>query len=375
VRVLHLFSNHKWTGPAEPALNLCLALRCQGIAAEFACAPGPPAGQNKIVETARDRGLEPVLRFTLAKHRQPLLNFLDRGRLRRYLRQERFDLIHCHLDNDHQIAAPVAAEADLPLIRSSYRGNGFPDQLRYRRLLRKTAFLIEASGKALQSDAAAFNFEPERMQVVPGAIDTDRFDPAHPVPDGRKWLNIAPDVFAAGIVARLQTHRRYEDLFRAFRRLLDVQPDAQLIVIGRGTKEEQVGLAPVRELGIEDHVHFTGFIDGENYAGMLRALDAGVYLVPGSDGTCRAAREIMAMGRPVIAADRGMLAEIVTHEQDGLIFDGSEEALAQCLIRLASDRRDRARLGKAARLTARTRYALDVQAARVAEIYRRITAK
>ena len=31
IRVLHLFSNTKWTGPAEPALNLCVALRKIGV--------------------------------------------------------------------------------------------------------------------------------------------------------------------------------------------------------------------------------------------------------------------------------------------------------------------------------------------------------
>ena len=39
MRVLHLFSNAKWTGPAEPALNLCVALRRYGVDADFACAP------------------------------------------------------------------------------------------------------------------------------------------------------------------------------------------------------------------------------------------------------------------------------------------------------------------------------------------------
>ncbi len=36
MRVLHLFSNAKWTGPAEPALNLCVALRRAGVEAAAA---------------------------------------------------------------------------------------------------------------------------------------------------------------------------------------------------------------------------------------------------------------------------------------------------------------------------------------------------
>jgi len=58
MRVLHLFSNSKWTGPAEPALNLCVALRARGVAADFACGPHCGSPVNKVVATARDRGIE-----------------------------------------------------------------------------------------------------------------------------------------------------------------------------------------------------------------------------------------------------------------------------------------------------------------------------
>ena len=98
MRVLHLFSNSKWTGPAEPALNLCVALRTIGIEVEFACSPGPESRRNKIIETARDRGVEPILEFRLPKHRRLWSNFLDRAALRKYLRNRPFDLVHCHLE-------------------------------------------------------------------------------------------------------------------------------------------------------------------------------------------------------------------------------------------------------------------------------------
>ena len=43
MKILHIFSNWKWTGPAEHALNLALQLRQHGHDVTFACAP-PPAG-------------------------------------------------------------------------------------------------------------------------------------------------------------------------------------------------------------------------------------------------------------------------------------------------------------------------------------------
>ena len=68
LRVLHLFSNSKWTGPAEPALNLCIGLRALGVHADFACAPNAGASVNKVAETARDRVLAQAIDRVRAKY-------------------------------------------------------------------------------------------------------------------------------------------------------------------------------------------------------------------------------------------------------------------------------------------------------------------
>jgi len=372
LRVLHLFSNCKWTGPAEPALNLCLALRRRGVDALFACAPEAGSSVNKIVETARDRGLEPVLEFRLDKHRNPWRNLLDRRALRRWLDVHPVDLIHCHLDNDHDIAMAPAEERHIPIIRSSYEGLGFADDRRRLRFLRNAALVIEPSEIARDNDLLQHATKPERLVVIPGAVDTERFDPHRELPDGRRWLNLPHGAFVIGIVARMQTHRHYEDLFQAVAGMAAADPNVHLVVIGRGSRQEQVGFEPVRRLGLEKNVHFTGFIDGENYVGMLKAFDVGVFLVPGSDGTCRAAREMLAMGRPMVVADRGMLREIVADGQDGMVFDGSAEGLQDALCRLRDDRALRFEMGGNARSHAVSRYSLDAQAEAVEGCYQRV---
>ncbi len=369
MRVLHLFSNSKWTGPAEPALNLCVSLRDLEVETDFACAAGSGRNVNKVVETARDRGVDPVTGLGLHKHRQPLRNFLARRALARYLDARPVDIIHCHLDNDHEIALAPAMKRGIPVVRSNYHGEGLPQGGRNARLLRHTAMLIEPSCIARDHDARVHGVTPSKMRVIPNAVDTHRFDPARDTPDGRRWLNLPRDAFVVGIVARMQTHRRFEDLFQALRGLVDAFPHVHLIIVGRGTKKEQVAYRPVRDAGLEKQVHFSGYIEGENYVGMLRGLDAGVFLVPGSDGTCRAARELMAMAKPVVVADCGMLREIVTHEQDGLVCDGSAGGLHDALKRLVTDRAARIRMGRAAREKAVSRYSLEHQAREVKAVY------
>ncbi|MFA6242479.1 MAG: glycosyltransferase family 4 protein [Candidatus Hydrogenedentales bacterium] len=369
MRVLHLFSNAKWTGPAEPALNLCLSLRKLGVDADFACPPLPEGVPHTMLETARDRGIEPILRFRMGKHRHPVRNFFDSMALGRFLSANRYDIIHCHLDNDHRIALRAARSHGIPIVRSSYEGLGFQHVGRQGKLLTGTARLLEPSQVALAHDLETFGYPRESMRVVQGAVDVERFDPSRDVPDGRRWLGIPHDAFVVGIVARMQTHRRYDDFFRAIRMLVDDGQNVHAIVVGRGTKQEMVGKQPVRELNLTERVHFPGYISGENYVGMLKAFSVKVFLVPGSDGSCRAVREAMAMGKPAVVADRGMLREIVSDGVDGFVYDGGPDSLYACLLRLCGDRAREREMGKAARQSAVTRFSLDVQAKAVLDVY------
>lgn len=372
IRVLHLFSNSKWTGPAEPVVNLCAALRNRGVQVVFACAPAAGSGYNKVQAMARARGMEPLGFLHLHKHRRPFKNWSDVRLLRRYLNSTTFDLIHCHLDNDTEIALSAVSGKALPVVRSSYEGAGFPDDRRHRYFMKMCSAVIEPSQKARQTDVSRFHVAPEKLYVVNAAVDTERFNPARSLPDMRGTLDIPAAAFVYGIVARLQTHRHYEDLFTAFAGLVKEGRNVRLMVIGRGTRQEQVAFEPVKALGLEDAVHFTGYLDGDDYVGALAGMDAGLFLTPGTDGTCRAVREIMAMGKPMITSNRGMLAEIVTHETDGLVTDGSPGALQTAMRLLCENTALRQSYGVAARETAQTRYGMNQYAEAVLDVYRNI---
>jgi len=369
MKVLHFFSNKRWTGPAEPTLNLCVSLRRLGVEADLACSPGNGDRLNQIVEEARDKGVEPILDFHLEKHRNALKNWEDRRTLARVAAEGGYDLIHCHLNNAHLIAARGRRRHGLPVIRQSYHGTGFSGPWPYRRMLKNTAHLIEPSTIAAEHDAHKYHYDESRITVIPNGVDTARFDPGRDTPDARRWLDIPHDAFVVGIVARLQTHRHYGDFLEAFRVLVQERDNVHAIVVGRGTKQDQVALNPVKELGLEDRVHFCGYVTDDNYVGMLRAFDVKVYLVPGSDGTCRAVREAMAMGKPVIAADRGMLREIVDDGKTGVICDGTADGLLEALRRFAQKPDDAKAMGQAARQKAERQFALDAQARAVLRVY------
>ena len=91
--------------------------------------------------------------------------------------------------------------------------------------------------------------------------------------------------------------------------------------------------------------------------------------MPGTDGTCRAVLESLCMEKPVIAARRGILPDLVEHGSTGLIIDDSPENIAEAIRIMAKDR-DRCReMGRQAGKIAKNRFSLSNQASNVLSIY------
>ena len=108
----------------------------------------------------------------------------------------------------------------------------------------------------------------------------------------------------------------------------------------------------------------------------LRALDAFLFLVPGSDGTCRAVCDAMAFAVPVVSTRRGILPELLAErrrgEVPGYAVEETPAALGAALIRLLQDDALRAAVGAAA--LRRTQRDMDPHAAaeRTAALYQEL---
>jgi glycosyltransferase involved in cell wall biosynthesis len=146
-------------------------------------------------------------------------------------------------------------------------------------------------------------------------------------------------------------------------------PALRMVVIGRGTQIRPLLLDPIEARGLGRGVVVTGYLSGDDYASALAALDASLFLVPGSDGTCRALREQQAMGLPAIVTPRAPLPEIIEEGSSGLVVPESVEGLAGALERLVTEPALRTRLREGALDAARRRFDLARQAAAVTAFY------
>jgi len=375
VKVLQLFNNWKWTGPAEYALNLAAELTASGIDTIFACGRPPAGEEENTARIARERGLEPVTDFSLSKHFDLRAALTAVRGLRQFIERERITLLHTHLTNGHLLGA-LAVRGTQPrpaLIRTCYESSD--GTIRDRLLSRYAADgIIAVSTMTQRSLTGQQRIPAEKVLLAPAAIDTHRFDPARGTGDNRACWGIAPDTPVVGIVARVQMHRRFHIFLEAVRLACREIPDLKVMVIGRGTHISKLAVDPVHNMGLQKHFVFTGYRK-EDYVETLNCLDIKIFLVPGSDGSCRAVREAMALGKPIIAARRGMLPEIVDHAVNGLIIDDSSPAsLASAIVYLVRNKTVRLQYGQDALKKAHSEYSLKLQAKKIVAFYEAVLA-
>lgn len=371
MKVLHLYSDWKWTGAAEPTLDLVRALNMKGLEVVLACRKQPGDYPQTIEKAALEMGLKTLTSFHLNRYFNLGDNLSDLRLLPKYLKEERFDLVHCHLSHDHLIGALTAKQKgfSLPLVRTNHKGVPLKDHLWNRWLIaRRTDALVTFSKRAAQIDTRNFTLPKERICLLNMAVNLDHFDPQKVKEDLRGAFGFSSTDVVVGVVARMQRHRRFNIFFESIAWVKERLPSIKVLVLGRGTHMESVAVKPTRKLGLSENVVFAGYRK-EDYREALACIDFKVFLVPGSDGTCRAVRETMAMGKPVVAGKRGMLPEIIEHGRTGLIVTDTPQELGEAILELATNPGLRREIGEGARKKALKEFRIDHQADRICELY------
>ena len=372
MKILHLFSNWKWTGPAEHALATATYLFKKDYDVTFACAHPPVEVEDSLVQRARKTNMPLVNGLYLNKHLHIPQNVRDFLRLTQLINKMKYDLIHAHLPNDHVIAgiASKLASQKVTLIRTVYDGTGLPAGLRNRLLLSfSTDGLITVSDMSLRSIQKQFGVPKGKIWKISPGVDCERFNSTIDGSRVRSKYAVDKDAPLVGIVARVQPHRRFDIFLKAVKMLVAEIPRLKVFIIGRGTHIQEVAIKPAHEMGLSEFVCFTGY-QLKGYPEMLAALDLKVFLVPGSDGSCRAVREAMAMGKPVVVANRGMLPEIVDDGVNGFVVDDTPENLARAISLLIKDTALRKKMGGAARKKMNEESNLIHQQVKIEEFYR-----
>jgi glycosyltransferase involved in cell wall biosynthesis len=373
VKILQLTSDWKWTGPAEPMLHAVKGLRARGHEVDVAFPATPPSHSDALPERARARGIAPVFQPVAGQGYLPIRDGGEVRRLRAFLREQGYEVVHATHARAQLLArfALGRRRERTKLVVSWMHGDPIPRRPWNRWLYGPSG----CDGVAVLSECLAVETRAflggaaERVGAVSGVVDTERFAPRPRRADIRESLGLKPDHRVIGLVARLQPHRRVELILEALARALRDAPGLRLLVIGRGTRAREVLDEPVRRLGLDHAVIRAGYLRGDEYLDVLAQMDALVYLVPGSDGSCRAVLEAMALGIPPVSSRRGILPELVGDGEAGIVCDDGLDALASAFASVANDSQRWLTLSANAQRHARERFAIPVHAERCERLY------
>jgi phosphatidylinositol alpha-mannosyltransferase len=202
------------------------------------------------------------------------------------------------------------------------------------------------------------------MAVVPNGVAPEFFASPKPL-DG--WKQDGPTILFVG---RLEPRKGLEYLVRAFLRLKPAFPRLRLLVVGpdgRHQRDKAMAMVPPR---LRPDLVFVGPVPQADLPSCYASAD--VFCAPslGGESFGIVLAEAMAVGLPVVCSDIGGYRDVVRDGADGLLVPPRDpESLAEALAGLLDNPARLAAMGEAAAAAAR-RYAWEVVAAEVAEVYR-----
>lgn len=176
---------------------------------------------------------------------------------------------------------------------------------------------------------------------------------AVPIPDVARQTE--PDVRCRLLFLGRLEERKGADRFLHALRSLEVEGlDWTAVMAGDGQIDRYRELA--EDLNLMRRVRFTGWLDRDAVAGLMRASD--VLVLPSlNEGLPMAILESMAHGLAVITTPVGAIPDVIHDEETGLLVPpGDSHALATALRRIISDRELRLRLGRNARKLAESEF-------------------
>ncbi len=208
----------------------------------------------------------------------------------------------------------------------------------------RTDGLVTYSQRLAKLDMKNFDFPEERLRVIPPGIKPYK----GPAGNLRQELGISPDDRVIGVIGRLKPDRGYDVILKAFSILRSRVDKVKLVIVGRSSQIETSVMKPLRDLGIEKDVIIAGY-RFDDYFLMIQTFDIYIMMRAGSDGSGRALREVLGLGRPAIVSDRGMLPDLVDDGKTGFVTSWDASDLASKMEILVSDAGIRQRFGENAR--------------------------
>ena len=352
--ILQVLHQGGGAGSVTSTLHLSLGLARAGMHIRFVCPPN-----SEVEALARAGGLE--------VHALPLLPGQRRANaaaLAAFLSREPVDLVNSQSSRDRQALTwlSLTRRLHVPLVVTRRQ---MPRTFIVENwLVSRAAARVVAVSRSVADALLLRGTPPHKLTVIPNGLVTDRIDvpvPPSAVEAWKQGIGWEPSRRTIGIVARPK------DQHVVLQALHRVRTPVRLVLAGVDPQDRLGELArrvPPRHAVV--CVPFTPDVRP------LYDLLEVVLLPSRNEGLSQGLLEAMALAKPVIASSASGNVDLITDGLDGLLVARKPQAWAEAIGRLLADAPLAARLGTAARKSARERFSLDHTVRLTAELYRSI---
>ncbi|MCK5359948.1 MAG: glycosyltransferase [Gammaproteobacteria bacterium] len=259
-------------------------------------------------------------------------------RLYKYLKENKIDVLHCHMYHAVNKGAVIGRLAKVPVIVTSEHGKNSWKNF-YHHFIEK--YIVDKNVDkriAVSDDIRKIRIEddgvnPDKIIVMPNSVNTDV-----PVADNSKQ----PVVL--GTLGRLVDAKDFENLIRAINVLITAGRVIKLIIAGEGEERQKLE-SLIIELELSDVIEMPGI---QPAASFLSSIDIFV-MSSKREGVPVSLLEAMAYGLPIATTSVGGIPEVIQNEREGLLCESNNpQVLADIIARLLDDADLRQRLGGSA---------------------------
>ena len=257
-----------------------------------------------------------------------------------------FDVIHAHDWLVTYAAKSLKNAYDIPIVATIHateagRNSGIHDET--QRYINDTEWLLtyEATEVIVNSNymkneiQRLFGLPFDKINVIPNGINLSNFTGIERDYDFRRQYAMDNEKIIL-YVGRLVYEKGVQHLIAAMPKILSNYHDAKLIIAGRGGMMDELR-AEASNLGLNDKIYFTGYLNSKQVQKMYKCADVAVF--PSTyEPFGIVALEAMLAGVPTVVSDVGGLDEIVTHGVDGMkSYAGNANSIADSVTALLYD--------------------------------------
>jgi glycosyltransferase involved in cell wall biosynthesis/ribosomal protein S18 acetylase RimI-like enzyme len=357
VRILHVVGESRYGGVAIVIMGLARMARAEGWQVDILT-------NDRIFQQAVEQdGFGLVDLDVIRREIRPLWDIRGLVRLVKYLRRERYDIVHTHTSKGGFIGRLAAHLAGVPLIVHTMHGlafhEGSPASVRmiYSALERMASSwcdrIVAVSGFHRDWAIRLGICDARRIVAIPNGIAAPHRNPEIDVAQLRRSLAILPGDVLALTVSRLAEDKGLRYLLHAAAMLPRGRSRIRIVIAGDGPARPELERLAVT-LGVGSRVSFIGF--RHDIGDLLAACDM-VVLPSIREGLSISLLEAMAAGKPIVATGIGSQREVASHgEMACLVPPADAVGLCRSIMRLADDPAARRRLGANARAVYRSHY-------------------